>query len=177
MCVPSSPILVCALGEQGRRITAIPVCAFGEQGRSTALTHSNYFQARSFACPRNGTHTLPLRPYPLDGPSKLATDPLRDKADWPLTARFDEHRPYKCSLQARSFACPRNGTHKAPHCDLRGLHGFVAAVVCGDGETHCSKFRLDEVRTERVAEPSSSGAMPCDLAGARESMRVIPSRF
>jgi hypothetical protein len=37
-----------------------------------------------------GTHIAPTAP--LDGPSKLASDPLRDKADWPLTARFDEHR-------------------------------------------------------------------------------------
>src|SRR5688572_28263958 len=47
----------------------------------------------------------------LDGPSKLATDPLRDKADWPLTARFDEHRP-KCSNKFH-HACA-SGEHKRP---------------------------------------------------------------
>src|SRR5688572_32698774 len=53
--------LVCALGEQGRRITAIPVCAFGEQRRPTALIHSNYFRAglcaslEGYAC---GSHCV-----------------------------------------------------------------------------------------------------------------------
>ena len=44
-------------------------------------------------------------------PSKLATDPLRDKADWPLTARFDEHRP-KCNSKFH-HACA-SGEHKRP---------------------------------------------------------------
>ena len=30
-------------------------------------------------------------------------------------------------------------------CDLRWMHGPVAAVASGDGETHCSMFRSDEV--------------------------------
>jgi hypothetical protein len=43
--------------------------------------------------------------------SKLATGPLRDKADWPLTARFDEHRP-KCNNKFY-HACAL-GEHKRP---------------------------------------------------------------
>src|SRR5688572_21268723 len=71
---------------------------------------------------RNGTHVAPTAP--LDAPSKLATDPLRDKADWPLTARFDEHRP-KCNNKFH-HACAL-GEHKRstafvfplPACALR----------------------------------------------------------
>ena len=36
-------------------------------------------------------HVVPTAP--LYGPSKLATDPFRDKADWPLTARTFFTRP------------------------------------------------------------------------------------
>jgi hypothetical protein len=46
---------------------------------------------------------------PLNAPSKLAADPLRGKADWPLTARFDEHRP-KCNNKFH-HACA-SGEHK-----------------------------------------------------------------
>ena len=31
-------------------------------------------------------------------------------------------------------------------CDLRGVYDPVAAVACGDGETHYSKVRSDEVQ-------------------------------
>src|SRR5688572_273685 len=48
------------------------------------------FQA-SLLPSRDGTHFVPTAP--LDGPSKLATDLLRDKADWPLTARTFFTRP------------------------------------------------------------------------------------
>ena len=36
---------------------------------------------------------VPLRPYLIWWSSKLAADPLRDKADWPLTARTFFTRP------------------------------------------------------------------------------------
>ena len=67
------------------------------------------FQA-SLLPSRNGTHVVPTAS--LDSPSKLATDRLRDKkADWPLTARFDEHRP-KCNIKFH-HACAL-GEHKRP---------------------------------------------------------------
>ena len=66
------------------------------------------FQARLLPS-RNGTHVVPTAS--LDGPSKLATDALHDKADWPLTARFDEHRP-KCNSKFH-HACA-SGEHKRP---------------------------------------------------------------
>jgi len=31
-------------------------------------------------------------------------------------------------------------------CDLRGVYDPVAAVAFGDGETHCSKVRSDEIQ-------------------------------
>ena len=34
--------------------------------------------------------------------------------------------------------------------DLRWVHGPIAAVALGDGETHCSKVRSDDVRTDQV---------------------------
>ena len=40
-------------------------------------------------------------------------------------------------------------------CDLRGVHDPVAAVAFGDGETHCSKVRSDEVQ-----DGPSCGAKP-----------------
>ena len=56
--------------------------------------------------------SLPLR---LDGPSKLATDPLRDKADWPLIARFDEYRPpLPAGRMAKQFATC-DGLHDLSH--------------------------------------------------------------
>ena len=44
-------------------------------------------------------------------------------------------------------------------CDLRGVHGPVAEVAEGDGETHCPKVRSDKSRTDQVAEPSSDRVM------------------
>jgi hypothetical protein len=98
--VPS--LLACTLGEH-RRSPAL-ICPFV----SKLAIPSYKEQPRSVQCAREGapiqivfpswlvvplwksTHVAPTAP--LDGPSKLASDPLRDKADWPLTARFDEHR-------------------------------------------------------------------------------------
>jgi hypothetical protein len=56
-----------------------------------------------------GSHIAPTAP--LWWSSKLAADPLSDKADWPLTARFDEHRP-KCNNKFH-HACA-SGEHKRP---------------------------------------------------------------
>ena len=49
-------------------------------------------------------------------------------------------------------------------CDLREVYDPVAAVAVGDGETHCSKVRSDEVRTDQVAEPSRTGSCGSPLA-------------
>lgn len=52
--------------------------------------------------------SLPLR---LRWSFLACSDPLRDKADWPLTARFDEHRP-KCNNKFH-HECAL-GEHKRP---------------------------------------------------------------
>src|SRR5688500_1293676 len=76
-----------------------------------------------------GTHVAPTAP--LYGPSKLATDPLRDKADRPLTARFDEHRP-KCHNKFHP-ACA-SGEHKRPTASSfvfpRSHSGSTGAYAC-----------------------------------------------
>jgi hypothetical protein len=102
-----------------------------------------------------GTHVAPTAP--VDGPSKLASDPLRDKADWPLTARFDEHRP-KCNNKFR-HACAL-GEHKRP----------TAFVI-----------RLPRVRTpgarERCAYPSSRNSGVPPFASARTDQADPPILF
>ena len=67
-------------------------------------------------------------------PSLLVLSSGRGLID--LLVRLDEHR------------LPRFHTpHKADRRDLRlaRVYDPVAAVAFGDGETHCSKVRLDEV--------------------------------
>jgi hypothetical protein len=59
--------------------------------------------------------SLPLRPWREHLPKMILPssllNTLRDKADWPPTARFDEHRP-KCNNKFH-HACA-SGEHKRP---------------------------------------------------------------
>ncbi|HEU4503685.1 MAG TPA: hypothetical protein VFR79_02585 [Nitrospira sp.] len=46
------------------------------------------------------------------------------------------------------------------YCELRWVHGRVAAVAAGDGETQCSKVRSDASRERtKFAEPRSDTTM------------------
>ena len=108
--------------------------------------------------------SLPLR---LNGPSKLATDPLRDKADWPLTARIIIPAP---ALDAPRRVCSQLNTALLPAgrvaelfatCD--GLHDLGDAVAEGDGE-YCSKFRSDEVRNGASCEAKHDRACSFTVA-------------
>ena len=58
-------------------------------------------------------------------------------------------------------------------CDLRGVHDPVAAVAAGDGETHCSKVRSDEVQDgPSCGAKQRQGHAVSPIAGAETTIRL-----
>ena len=47
--------------------------------------------------------------------------------------------------------------------DLRWVHGPIAEVAGGDGESHCSKVRSDNV-SDGLSLRSQAGIGPCSLS-------------
>jgi len=106
--------------------------------------------------------------------------------------------PYKWSLQACSFPCPRNGKHTLPTATLNAPSKLAVGpssgwarwlptarldehrlcknrigLACALGEQRkLPSLPIHHLRSQAAAEPSAG-----DLAGARERMRVVPSRF
>src|SRR6476659_6014818 len=82
---------------------------------------------------------------------------------WPTVSRASAP-PHRHSLNDASSLTEEAGL--AAICE--GSHGPFDAVAEGDGETHCSKFRSDEIPgRNKFAEPSSEGPCGFTLAGAR----------
>jgi hypothetical protein len=129
-------------------VMAVRVVRSGEMSEA-------YIYAAAEACPASAKneHTSwqgpPHFPYAADRRIAFFLFSLHrpfvnePEVGWPIVRAWTS-TALKSSFQARSFLLREGG--RLPPCDLREVHDPVAAVAVGDGETHCSKVRSDEVQ-------------------------------